>query len=875
MSRLLIRIFSLTLLFFLILRPLVVNSQETAGIRAFSEAENRMLQAYVAVYSRPPDPPGLRYWSNRLRGSGGSLEAIIRPFGNSAEFRQRFGHLEYSELIRNIYIRLFNREPEPGGVAFYLRELESGAMDLSSIAMRIFDGARNSDRDAVANKTRAAAYFVSQVERDGADFPDDGEALAPLIRPAADTAPSFQEAVAVIDRLLESWGPGSELLSFSSDQALLDYLKTAIRRSAEFSGAYADRGFVDGSVPAVPGEGAGLDADFSRTTLQEEGVDEADSIKTDGSYLYIATQGNVLCCPGFLDDALTGESLPEEEPAAIRVLEMLDAPAATREIARIALNDLSSPVDGLYLLTDRDDDRGDLLVTVGGGTSYPIWTNWLRPWEWQDGSAEIALFDVDDPETPQLLTSIELEGQLIASRRIDEMLYVVTRFVPSPDGYRLYPEFGVEEESNEVVLEELTLDDLLPRYTVNRDGAVGSLVDAQNSFLPPTDVERLERPTLITVTAISLADPSSPPQSTTLVGPTETVYVAQQALYLATTRNDYLFAEGGTETDLAPSYPHRTDVHKFSLTASGPSYRGSGRVVGHLGWDPGKKPFRMGEHDGVLRVATSVGDDWNGTASTRLTLLREDTEATEFALRETAYLDNIGKEGERLFASRFIGDRAYLVTFRVTDPLYVFDLSDPTRIQQLAEIEIEGYSDYLYPLGGDLLLGIGKDAVPDTSAEDFAGRGAWYQGVKLALFDVSGSGAELASLVLGKRGTESAALYDHHAVTLLQPAASDTTRLALPMRLHDGDEPDPAPPWIHYPWQHTGLYLFEIGTGPGRESIANTGRIIVAENDGIGPGFYTVKSDRSVIVGDNVHYIHGDRVWSSTWSEDGELTGPQ
>jgi uncharacterized secreted protein with C-terminal beta-propeller domain len=95
----------------------------------------------------------------------------------------------------------------------------------------------------------------------------------------------------------------------------------------------------------------------------------------------------------------------------------------------------------------------------------------------------------------------------------------------------------------------------------------------------------------------------------------------------------------------------------------------------------------------------------------------------------------LGKPGEHLYASRFIGARGYLVTYRLTDPLYVLDLSDPGDPKMAGELHVEGYSDYLFPVSDTLLLGVGKDAVVDGGAGD--GRFAWYQGVKVSLIDVS------------------------------------------------------------------------------------------------------------------------------------------
>ena len=124
---------------------------------------------------------------------------------------------------------------------------------------------------------------------------------------------------------------------------------------------------------------------------------------------------------------------------------------------------------------------------------------------------------------------------------------------------------------------------------------------------------------------------------------------------------------------LIARYPaeYATDLHKFALSAAGPQYRGSGSVAGHLGWEQDKKSFRMGEYQGVLRIATSLGDTWGTSATHRLSVLQEQ----DGALSLLAQLPNaqrpapLGKPGEKIYAARFVGNRGYLVTFRVTDPM--------------------------------------------------------------------------------------------------------------------------------------------------------------------------------------------------------------
>ena len=84
-------------------------------------------------------------------------------------------------------------------------------------------------------------------------------------------------------------------------------------------------------------------------------------------------------------------------------------------------------------------------------------------------------------------------------------------------------------------------------------------------------------------------------------------------------------------------------------------------------------------------------------------------------------------QGQRIYAVRFIGTTGYVVTFRQIDPLYTLDLTDPTAPSVVGQLELEGYSAYLHPVGDGLLLGIGQDASPQ-------GRPL---GTQLSLFDVS------------------------------------------------------------------------------------------------------------------------------------------
>ncbi|MFH1014138.1 MAG: beta-propeller domain-containing protein, partial [Thermoplasmatota archaeon] len=144
--------------------------------------------------------------------------------------------------------------------------------------------------------------------------------------------------------------------------------------------------------------------------------------------------------------------------------------------------------------------------------------------------------------------------------------------------------------------------------------------------------------------------------------------------------------------------------------------------------------------------------------------------------------------GEQIYSARFLGEKAYVVTFKKIDPFFVIDLSDPTNPSILGSLKIPGYSDYLHPYDAEHIIGIGKDTVEAKEDETFWRNVdfAWYQGVKLAMFDVTdvSEPRELAKIIIGDRGTDSPALSDHKAFLF------DKTKglLVIPINLYEIDE---------------------------------------------------------------------------------------
>ena len=171
-----------------------------------------------------------------------------------------------------------------------------------------------------------------------------------------------------------------------------------------------------------------------------------------------------------------------------------------------------------------------------------------------------------------------------------------------------------------------------------------------------------------------------------------------------------------------------THVHKFDISSLQAGYKGSGVVDGLI-----LNTFSVDEYKGYLRVATTVteveeekaGDFSSVTRDTvnKVSILKSVNNSLEL-LSETPNL----ARGERIYSVRFMGDKAYVVTFKQVDPLFSIDLADPTKPKITGELKIPGFSSYMHPVADGYLLTIGRDVNSST---------ARVRGLKLSVFDVS------------------------------------------------------------------------------------------------------------------------------------------
>ncbi len=593
------------------------------------------------------------------------------------------------------------------------------------------------------------------------------------------------------------------------------------------------------ATTAAPGAPGATTAAFSGTTLQEAGVDEADLIKSNGVHVFN------------LENPVAGDF-----KRSLLRRQRLDASAADSSLVPVDSLKIGFSADvrgtGLYL----DSERQQVAAVAEGITGWGIYDAWFAPQTWGQGVTEVALIDTSSSTVMKQRRTLRMTAQLIGSRRLGTTLYLVMRSYPQLPG--LDPSWPTAKTgSNQAILDTLQSPQLLP--TLSIDGAPAQpLVDATSCYTQADNA--VKSADIITIVGIDLASPTHRHAARCFTGGTEAFYMSDQNLYLATTRTAYSYSGPFPVYNTQTS----TDIHKFGLSGMDISYKGSGNVTGHLGFDQNRKSFRMGEHQGSLRVISQTTPGWTGWSMPgespgHLTILQEKAGALAVVgeLPNTNRPAPLGKAGEQLYASRFIGSRGYLVTYRLTDPLYILDLANPADPKIAGELQVDGYSDYLFPLTETLLLGVGKDAATDGGTGD--GRFAWYQGVKLSLIDLTDPShpREAARTVIGRRGTDATALHTHHGIAL--QTVGTTTRLSLPVSLHET-----ASPWAtgssadYFQFTRTELQRFEINLGA-QTLVSRTpmGSGLTGERD--------ITDDRSLLWNNQVHYWRGGGWQSAAW----------
>jgi len=543
---------------------------------------------------------------------------------------------------------------------------------------------------------------------------------------------------------------------------------------------------ADAATTAAASSKTSTDAsiNYSSTNIQVAGVDEADVVKTDGSYIYLSKDTTVYIVKAY--------------PAA-------EAKLVAKLAFNVSVSDLFVSGDKLVVFTlgypmlMRGSAGG---ITSKGMSIFPMPVS---------SDTVVYFYNISDRAHPVLERTYEAEGGYVATRMIGDFVYVVTQ------KGAWVAEDGVS----------------LPSYSEN--GKIYSVPATRVYYINGTDTGYA----YTTVATINVRNSSAPVQSKTfLLGSSGTIYCGVEYLYLTS---------AGTSS---------TGIHKIKLNGGRIEGVADGSVPGWV-----LNQFSMDEDKGYFRIATTTGHAWGVSSS------KNNVYVLDADLKVVGKVEDLAS-GEQIYSARFMGDRLYLVTFKKVDPLFVIDLANPTAPKVLGQLKIPGYSNYLHPYDETHVIGLGKEAI-DAEGGNFA----YYQGIKLSLFDVSdvANPREVAKLEIGDRGSDSPALTDHKAFLF----SRERNLLVIPIleaqvdasRYAGGSVSSSA----YGDFVYQGAYVFQIST----DGIQLRGRVTHIQGDELLKSGYWFSSEysvyRSLYIGENLYTISGAMVKINSLSDLSEL----
>lgn len=513
---------------------------------------------------------------------------------------------------------------------------------------------------------------------------------------------------------------------------------------------------------------ASRSADYSGTNVQVQGVDEADVVKTDGSHIYQVNGNRLVIARAFPADEMKLESVTDFSDRDFRPAELY---LHGEKLVVIGTSSGSRP--GIR----KEEEAVPELVAPSRGVS----------------TVRAFVYDISDRTQLKKLREVELEGYYISSRKIGSHLYFA---VNSPLDY-----YGIADDTTAASSQDQSWT---PFYRDTAKGDEFETLDYGSIYYFPGSLQR----NYLTVAGLDIDGGTL--EASAYLGAGSSVYASAENLYVAVngqrlrvklpTVNIDQLPEAKTRVFLASAgaYEQSTHVYKFSLSGGKASYVGRGEFPGTV-----LNQFSMDEHEGRFRIATTRNVLENNTYISKNSVYIADK-----GMNITGRLDDLAP-GEQIYSVRFMGDRGYVVTFKTVDPLFAIDLKDPARPEVLGVLKIPGYSDYLHPYDENHIIGFGKDTVEINGQ-------AFYQGIKLALFDVTDVSRPVQkfSELIGDRGTESELLKNHRALLF----SREKGLLAFPVTVMENADKtgDPYRDAVNYgQFAFQGAYVYAIDTAGG------------------------------------------------------------
>lgn len=458
--------------------------------------------------------------------------------------------------------------------------------------------------------------------------------------------------------------------------------------------------------------------DYSKTNNQVEGVEEADIVKTDGEYIYYVTEEKVV-----IVNAL--------EPTNMKIASEIKYEKEQTQPKEIFING-----NKLIIIEQKYNDNNQ--TNENSAMDDMIYTS--------NENTNIKVYNIEDKNKPVMEREIQIEGSYLSSRMIGENVYVLSNKY-------IYSELLEKDR------EELNENDYKPKYLDTASSKETKCIEYSDiSYFPESGDN-----TFLNIAGFNINN-NEPANIETYLGAGTKVYASQNNLYVAKVKYEYKDEKLYGYYD---NYNINTYIYKFKLENSKVEYVSTGSVPGEV-----LNQFSMDEKDGKFRIATTNSTSLKEeTRTNNLYILNEN-------LKMIGSLENLAK-GEKIYSVRFLDNKAYMVTFVQTDPLFVIDLSEPTNPILLGELKIPGYSTYLHLYDENHIIGFGENT---ETKED---GNVVTIGMKIALFDVTNptSPKEMYSMDIGERGTYSELLYNHKALLF----SKEKNIIAFPISISEGE----------------------------------------------------------------------------------------
>ncbi len=374
---------------------------------------------------------------------------------------------------------------------------------------------------------------------------------------------------------------------------------------------------------------------------------------------------------------------------------------------------------------------------IDGGYLTAVGKDWNLE-QTEEQRTTVVVYDISDVASPVFLGKRTQSGNYETSRKNGKYLYTISR---------MYVDSSYEKKRKETYIPNID-DVLVPESNMHRPKDLSSCI-------------------FLVITALDTTKPEKHCDSLAILSDGETYYVSEKNIY------NVASLTGARNT---------TSISKFSYHEGKLDYVCETSVRAQV-----LNQFSLDEHNGYLRFVGTTRH-LGGSTSNGLYILDE-------KLNSVGKVSNLAAN-ERIYSSRFMGDYAYFVTYRETDPLFAVDISNPKDPVVLDKLKIPGFSEYLHPYGDGLLLGIGQD----LSDGD--------QHVKLSMFDIS-SPSDLKELntKLLERNTYSLAASNHKAMLV------DPTRNVIGFALRDYTDSEPK--YVLYRYTDKGFECIATLTTPG------------------------------------------------------------